>query len=75
MEEAGVEVALEVGGHVTGRKASAERRRGKPHVVERDGVAAGAAHAQRVPVVVDDDTRRVARHQGVAVSLAPAVVA
>ena len=50
----------------------AEQR--EPYVLEGDGVAARGAHAERVPVVVNDNTRRLTRNHRVAVSLTTAFV-
>jgi hypothetical protein len=43
-------------------------------VLERDGVAAGGAHAERVPVVVHDNADGGRRDRRVAVELAATVV-
>src|SRR5262249_20708864 len=40
-------------------------------IVESHRVAPGAAHAQRVPVVVDDDTRRISGHLHISVERPP----
>ena len=73
VEEAGVEVALHVAVGVAGREAAAQGGGGQRDGVERDGVAAGGAHAERVPVAVDGDAVGVGRHHRVAVAL-PAVL-
>jgi hypothetical protein len=74
MEERGGEVPLHVLGRVLDREAAAECRPRKAHLLRRDRVAAGGAHAKRVPVVVDDDAGGSARDQRVAVALATVVV-
>ena len=69
VEESGVDVPLDVRRRVTDRKATAERRRREPHVLERHRVTARSAHAERVPIVVDGHSRCVARDHRVAVAL------
>jgi hypothetical protein len=68
------QVALYVRQRVTGREATAHGRRGQLHAVQRDGVAAGGAHPEGVPVVVDDDAGRVGRHHRVGVALGSLLV-
>ena len=63
VEEAGVEIPFHVLDRVTDWEAAAEGRQRELHVLEGDGVAARSAHAERVPVVVDDDARGFAGDQ------------
>src|SRR5438270_343308 len=55
VEQPGDQVALHVGQRVAGSKASAHTGLGQLDTLERDRVAAGGAHSQRVPVIVHDD--------------------
>jgi hypothetical protein len=73
VEEAGVEVPLDVRRRVSDREPAAQGLARQAHVLERDRVTTGGAHAERVPVVVDDDAARDARHHRVAVPLAAVV--
>ncbi len=74
VEEPGREIPLHVLDGVPDRETAAKRRQRKPHVLERHGVAARSAHAERVPVVMDDHARGSARDHRVAVPLTAAVV-
>ena len=74
MEQPGHQVALHVRQRVAGPEAAADTVLGQLDALERHGVAAGGAHAERVPVVVHDDARRVGGHHRVRVALAALVV-
>ena len=69
MEQPGDQVALHVRQQVAGAKAPTHTGLGQLDALERDRVAAGSAHAERVPVVVHDDAGRVGGHRGVGVAL------
>ena len=69
MEQPGDQVALHVGQRVAGPEAAADTGLGQLDALERDRVAAGGAHAERVPVVVHDDAGRVGGHHRVRVAL------
>ena len=62
------------GSGVAGAEAAAHAGLGQLDALERDRVAAGGAHAERVPVVVDDDAGRVGGDHRVGVALGAVVV-
>src|SRR5215213_3821782 len=61
MEEAGIDVPLDVRRPVADGKAAAERSSRQGHVLERHRVAARGTHSKGVPVVVHDPAVRGAR--------------
>ena len=69
MEQPGDEVALHVRHRVAGAEAAAHAGLGQFDAFERDRVAAGGAHSERVPVVVHDDAGRVGGDHRVRVAL------
>ena len=69
VEQPGDEVALHVRQRVAGSEAASHPGLGQLDALERDRVAAGGAHAERVPVVVHDDAGRVGGHHRVRVAL------
>ena len=69
VEQPGHQVALHVRDRVAGAEAAAHAGLGQLDALERDRVAAGGAHAERVPVVVHDDAGRVGGHHRVGVAL------
>ena len=74
VEQPGHEVAIHVGLGVAGEKAAAQRARLDLGGGEGDGVAAGRAHAERVPVALDLDAAGLRRHLGVPVAFGALVV-
>ena len=74
VEQPGDEVALHVRQRVAGEEAAAHTGLGQLDAVERDRVAAGGAHPERVPVVVHDHAGRVGGNHRVGVALGAVVV-
>ena len=74
VEQPGDQVALHVRQRVAGAEAASHAGLGQLDALERDRVAAGGAHPERVPVVVHHDAGRVGGHHRVRVALDALVV-
>ena len=69
VEQAREQVPLDVRHRIAGDEAAADVRLRQRNALEGDGVAPRRPHPQRIPVVVDDDTRRVGGDHRVRVPL------